>query len=101
MPKSCTCRVVASEMDIAAMGHMTGCPLRVEPAPVEVNCHDIWSYKGRRYVVIKVRYDIRIQFNDMWDGCIFYRLASPDNADEASLKFVRAKSDFTAKFRKE
>lgn len=28
MTKKCTCRIFASEMDIAALGHMTGCPLR-------------------------------------------------------------------------
>lgn len=27
----CTCKLFASLMDIAAMGHMTGCPLRPTP----------------------------------------------------------------------
>ena len=30
LPKDCTCGLFASPMDIAALGHMTGCPIRVQ-----------------------------------------------------------------------
>lgn len=99
MSKKCTCRVFASEMDIAAMGHMTGCPLRPAPRPMpEVNSREKWTYKARYYDVIDVRPDIRIQFEGEWDTTIQYRLSFPNDAEEALMVFVRSKTEFASKF---
>lgn len=88
--------------DAGKDGHALNCPAgRTPPRDLpEVRSGEKWGYKSRVYEVIKVRPDIRVQFNDNWDTAVFYRLASPDGADEAGLKFVRSLTDFTAKFRK-
>jgi hypothetical protein len=92
--------------DAGKDGHVLNCPygqsLRPPPRDLpEVSSGEKWGYKFRVYEVIKVRPDIRIQFNDNWDTAIFYRLASPDNAEEAAMKFVRSQTDFLAKFHKQ
>lgn len=93
--------------DAGKDGHALNCPYGMEkrasacsPLAPEVSSCEIWSYKSRCYEVIKVRPDIRIQFNGSWETSIFYRLSAPNNAEEAALKFVRAETDFIAKFRR-
>lgn len=86
--------------DAGKDGHALNCPTREPRKLPEVSSHETWNYKGRDYYVLKVRPDIRIQFNDNWDTAVFYRLKSPADAEEASMKFVRSRTDFITKFRK-
>lgn len=101
MTGGCTCRVFASEMDIAAMGHMTGCPLRpLDPRELpEVSSGEKWVYKARYYDIIEVRPDMRIQFDGNWDTSVHYRLSFPNDAEEALMLFVRSKTEFARKFK--
>lgn len=61
----------------------------------------VFTYKGVRYLVLRLDADVLIQFEDAWHPTVTYCLADKPNDMDHEMRFVRSLPEFKAKFERE